>query len=58
MLPGYPGREKRRPVSAIQKPTDDPGSPEALAARSVLSKVPEAILVLLDGVISFANPAA
>ncbi len=45
-------------VSAIEEPTHDPGSPEAQAFRSVLSKVPEAILVLQDGVIVFANPAA
>ena len=46
-------------VSAIEEPTHDPGSPEATdASRSVLSKVPEAILVLHEGVIVFANPAA
>ncbi len=46
-------------MSAIEEPTHDPGSPEATrASRSVLSKVPEAILVLQEGVIVFANPAA
>ena len=49
--------KKARIVSAIQKPTADPPSP-APQADLILAKVPQAILVLIDGVIVFANAAA
>ena len=45
-------------VSAIEKPIHGPASPEEQASDSILAKVPEAILVLQDGVIIFANSAA